>query len=165
MELVYSGAVVGSDRSEGGSAEHLCLHNQPQFLGSSAGHQDLRTRLYGTEYESLQSPPAFGNMLRHNVPCAVCYTPTRSTKITIPGRTSCPPSWTREYFGYYMANAHHRTQKSVIPLCVDGNAEAVPGSAHHAIRSLLYFMEVTCTGINCPPYSSGAEITCVVCTK
>ena len=29
------------------------------------------------------------------------YTPIRNTKITIPARTSCPPSWTMEFYGYY----------------------------------------------------------------
>ena len=45
------------------------------------------------------------------------------------------------------------------------NAESVAGSAGANEKSVLYFMETTCTGIKCPPYSNGKEITCVVCTK
>ena len=38
----------------------------------------------------------------HNVPCAVCYTSTKSTKLMIPAQTTCPKSWTTEYVGYLM---------------------------------------------------------------
>ena len=164
-QLIYAGIVVGSHRSEGGSAEYICLHSQPQFLRTTAGLQNTRTRLYGTEYEPLDNPPALGNLLRHDAPCSVCYTPARSTKLIIPGRTSCPTSWTREYYGYYMSEAQYDHHKSKMPICIDVNAESVPGSASNTVRSLLYFMETTCIGVLCPPYFSGAEITCVVCTK
>lgn len=165
QEWCTTGAAVGSDHREGGTSTYLCLHNQPEFLRTSAGLQDLRGRLYGTEYEVLQSPPAFSSMLRHDVPCSVCHTPTRSTKIIIPGRITCPASWTREYYGYLMSDAWYTSQKGKVPVCIDENAESIPGSATANIRSLLYFIETTCIGIACPPYFEGAEITCVVCTK
>ena len=157
--------MAGSDHREGGTATYLCLHPQPEFLLTTAGLQDLRGRLYGTEYEALSDPPTFSSMLRHEAPCAVCHTPARCTTITIPGRISCPTSWTREYYGYLMNNARRSEQKSRVPVCIDENAESVPGSATPHVRSLLYFIEATCLGINCPPYFDGAEITCAVCTK
>ena len=98
-QLVYEGATVGSAYSHAGSAEYLCLHNTPEFLKSTPGRQEQRTRLYITEYEALDSPPAFSSIFRYDAPCSVCYTPSRSTKITIPGRITCPDSWTREYYG------------------------------------------------------------------
>ena len=164
-QRLYDGIVVGNFAYEGGSAEYICLHKQPQFLRTTAGLQPHRTRLYGTEYEFLDSPPAMGNLLRHNAPCSVCYTSARSTKIVIPGRTSCPSSWTREYYGYYMSEAQYNNHKSKAPVCIDVNAESVPGSAGHIVKSVIHFMETTCLGINCPPYFNGAEITCAVCTK
>jgi hypothetical protein len=39
--------------------------------------QEGRGRLYGTEYQALDTPPAFSSLHRHDAPCAVCYAPTR----------------------------------------------------------------------------------------
>ena len=156
--------MAGAFRHQGGSAEYLCLHKQPQFLSTNPGIQEQRSYLYGAEYRSSDGP-AFANMANHDAPCAVCYAPTRIAKITIPGRISCPPSWTREYYGYLMAEGHYTTHKSRVPLCVDVNPQSVPGSATAYQDSLLSFIETRCRGIACPPYSYGAEITCAVCTK
>ena len=164
-QLVYEGAVVGSRYNDAGTAEYLCLHNEPEFLQTTPGQQIGRTKLYGTEYQAIDNSPAFTYISRHDAPCSVCYTPSRSTKITIPGRITCPDSWTREYYGYLMTEKYHTGHQSRVPICVDVNAEAVDGSAAQTVTSLLYFMETTCTGIRCPPYSNGAEIACVVCTK
>lgn len=157
--------MVGSHRQEAGSAEFLCLHNEPQFLQTTPGLSRQRGRLYGTEYEPVNNAPAFTNMVRHEAPCSVCYSAGRSTKITIPGRTSCPSSWTREYYGYLMGEEYISLHRSRVPICVDVNAESIPGSAGQIVKSLLYFIETTCDGIKCPPYYNGAEITCAVCTK
>ena len=164
-ELLYDGIVTGSGGREGGSAEYICLHRQPQFLRTASGFQERRSRIYGAELRAVDNAPAFSSIVRHNHPCAVCYTPTRNTKITIPGRTSCPPSWTREYYGYLMADYHHSIHKGKVPICVDRNSESVHGSAGFSGGSPLYFIETSCNGIPCPPYFSGAEITCTVCTK
>ena len=81
----------------------------------------------------------------------------------IPGKVTCPTSWTREYFGYLVANyyGHHRTTFE----CLDVNAEAVPGTAADRDGALFYLTEVFCNGIDCPPYAEGNELSCVVCTK
>ena len=105
---------MGSPYNEAGTAEYLCLHRQPQFLRTTAGLQQGRGRLYGTSYEARHNPPAFGSIEHHEAPCAVCYTPRRNTKITIPARTSCPSSWTREYYGYLMTAAQYSNQKSKV---------------------------------------------------
>ncbi len=164
-QLVYEGTTAGSPYYEAGLADYLCLHKEPEFLQPAAGLQDARARLYGTEYEALHSPPAFSNVFRHDAPCSVCYTPTRGTKITIPGRVTCPASWTKEYHGFLMSNSYHQHRGSRVSVCVDINAESVAGSAAQHVKSLFYFIETTCTGVKCPPYFEGAEITCVVCTK
>lgn len=167
-QLVYNGIVAGTAWDTGGSAAYHCLHKQPEFLSTTPGIQEGRAKFYGTEYEARASPPAFSNMRGHNAPCAVCYTASRTTEIIIPGRISCPASWTREYFGYLMTvrSEHHAL---TTPVCVDQNAESVPGSATRtigtSIGSQLFFIETTCSEIPCPPYSNGAELTCVVCTK
>lgn len=164
-ELLYHGTVAGGRWNEATTAEFLCLHQQPQFLRTTGGFQEGRGRLYGTEYEAVDSPPTFGSIFRHNAPCAVCYIPTRFAKVMIPTRTSCPPSWTREYYGYLMSEKYHADHRNKVPVCVDVGAESVAGSSPQHVHSLLYFMETHCDGIRCPPYFSGAEITCAVCTK
>ena len=165
-QLLYEGAVAGSNRNEPGSSEYLCLHNDPQFLQTTPGYQGSRATLFGTEYRADGDPPAFSSMLHHDAPCAVCYTPSRSTKITIPGRYDCPSSWTKEYDGYLMTTRSETVLYTPrVPVCVDLNAESVAGGAVDIEGSRLFFIETTCTGIKCPPYSNGAEITCAVCTK
>ena len=162
-ELVYTGRVAGSGyNDDGGSSNYLCLHTQPQFLATTPGVQASRGYLYATEYQTTSSPPALGHKRFHDVPCAVCYSSGRTATITIPGRTSCPSSWTREYYGYLMADRH--THNTRTPVCVDVSAESVPGSETNYFASELFFMETRCPGL-CPPYSDGAEVTCVVCTK
>ena len=135
---------MGSHHTDAGTAEYLCLHNQPEFLQTTPGQQTHRAKLYGTEYEAVISPPAFSDLLRHDAPCSVCHTPSRSTKITIPGRITCPDSWTEEYHGYIMGEGHFTQHRSRVPICVDVNAESIPGSAAETVTSLLYFMETTC---------------------
>ena len=164
-ELLYQGTMAGSAWNEAGSAEYQCLHQQPQFLQTTAGRQGERSRIHGTEYRALDSPPAFSDIVHHDAPCSVCYASTRIAKITIPGRTSCPPLWTMEYNGYLMTDKLDTNHRSRVPVCVDVNAETVPESAIATTTSLLYFIETTCTGIDCPPYADGSEVACVVCTK
>lgn len=109
------------------------------------------------------NPPAFSNLRDHNVPCAACYTMERGNKIMIPAKVTCPPTWTREYYGYLMSAdpGVFRTSHE----CVDVDAEAIPGSEDNIDGALFYFTEVFCTGISCPPYGNGTELACVVCTK
>ena len=163
-ERLYEGLVVGSKYNEAGSAQYHCLHRQPQFLDTTPGVQSHRAYIYGTEYRLHDFPPPMSNVHTHDAPCAVCYTPTRTAKITIPGRMLCPPSWTREYYGYLMTDrsaSHHISGR--VPVCIDKNVESVPGSSGYSHNSQLHFIETRCDGIPCPPYSDGAELTCVVC--
>lgn len=156
--------MTGSKFDEAGSAEFLCLHERPQFLRTTHRVQRERAYIYGTEYFTVDSPPAFSGRAHHNVPCSVCYTPIRTAKITIPGRTLCPPSWTREYHGYFMTDWYAHSG-SEVPVCVDVDSESVPGSSARHDNSLLFFIENRCAGILCPPYFDVAELSCVVCTK
>ena len=82
----------------------------------------------------------------------------------VPGKISCPSSWTREYYGYIMSEhpLHHRSTFE----CVDVDAESIPGSTANTNGALFYFTEMRdCNGISCPPYTNGDELTCAVCTK
>ena len=164
---LYSGVAAGSFLTErGGGSNYLCLPDVPEFLNTTSGIQELRTRLYGAEYETVDSPtPDLDSLKDHNVPCSACHTSARGDVIMIPGRVTCPDSWTREYYGYLMAEYHNHHRNSFE--CVDVvNAETVPDSAVSHNGALFYFTELaSCNGINCPPYSEGSELACVVCTK
>ena len=165
-ELVYSGRVVGSGWGEqGGGANYLCLPEvDPDYLSYQPGYQTWRGYLHGTEYETgVHGPGPLSSVYRHNAPCAICHTPTRSSILMIPGRIRCPGSWTREYYGYLMSNA--RPQKRTMFECYDKNAEPIPGSAGSTNPAFVYTVEASCNGIPCPPYREGREITCAVCTK
>ena len=165
-QLLYAGRAAGSSHgAQGGGANYICLPEQPQYSTYTAGAQGGRAFLYGAEYQTagLDNGP-LNSFHDHNIPCAVCYTSTRETVVMIPARLSCPSSWTREYYGYLMANwyGHRRTMFE----CVDRNPESVPGSIANTNGALFYHVEVKCrVGIPCPPYDTQKEVTCVVCTK
>ena len=101
----------------------------------------------------------------HNtdVPCAVCYVPTRNALYMIPAKCTCPSGWTREYFGYLMSerNNHHQSQFS----CVDHSLTPVIGSSQDHYGFLFYTVEGVCGPLPCPPYSRDKELSCAVCTK
>ena len=103
-----------------------------------------------------------------NVPCAVCYATTRAAAMMIPAKTTCPQSWTREYYGYLMSaykgrstHPHYRTMFE----CVDKDPDSIPGSAADTDGALFYHVEANCNGMPCPPYDPQKELNCVVCTK
>ena len=166
-QLLYAGRASGSDYSErGGASNYLCLPEQPQYSTYTAGTQSGRTYLYGAEYRTkgaVDNGP-LRNFNLHNVPCAVCYSSTRGTVVMIPARMTCPSYWTREYYGYLMAerSVHHRTMFE----CMDKYPQSVPGSISTTNGVLFYHTEVKCNrGIPCPPYDTQKEVMCVVCTK
>ena len=161
-QLVYAGKAGGSHWSHsGGGANKLCLPDNPQYLSYMPGHQS--GYLYGAEYKIVSGQP-FQSMHNHNVPCAVCHVSTRASLLMVPARTSCPSSWTREYYGYLMAERWTHAGRSTYE-CMDSHPQSVPGSAGGIDGALFYHIEATCTGLPCPPYVDGREVTCAVCTK
>ena len=166
-QLLYAGRAAGSDfREKGGGANYLCLPEDPEYSTYTAEAQSARAFLYGAEYQtggSYANGP-LRSFHDHNVPCAVCYTATRETVVMIPARLSCPSSWTREYYGYLMAERfdHHRSTFE----CMDHSPQSVPGSIANTNGALFYHTEVKCNvGIPCPPYNTQKEVMCVICTK
>ena len=118
--------------------------------------------VYGSEYQSH-------NKIMHNhdwnVPCAVCYVPDKSTKLQVPGMTSCPSSWTQEYKGYLMSDFRgHR--RNVVFECIDEAGQKIPGSNRDTNGALLYFVMPKCDrGMPCGPYHPNIAITCSICTR
>ena len=159
-EVVYAGRVVGEYYNNyGGGSNFLCLpEKDPEYYHDDTKKIITYANLYGTEYES----PILKQ--DHNVPCAVCYTATKSAQVMIPARITCPESWTTEYVGYLMtARASHKSNKDYI--CVDKDGDSIPGTATNVNGALLHHVTTTCTGIPCPPYENNKKyVTCVVCT-
>ena len=168
-QLVYAGRAAGSRTAQrGGGANYLCLPEQTQYSTFTTGTQNGRAYLYGAEYQTGSPYSAdigpLHSVTQHNVPCAVCYTSARGTVVMIPAQLTCPSSWTREYYGYLMANRnnHYRTMFE----CIDHSPQTVPGSSAETDGSLFFHTEVKCNyEISCPPYDTQKEVTCVVCTK
>ena len=120
--------------------------------------------MYGAEYEVSGYNPFRKSLHEHDVPCAVCYVKSRSTQIMIPATYECSASWTREYHGYLMSE-HHGHPQSRNFICVDEEADYIPGSKHNHNGALLYPVEGQCGSLPCKPYVAGWELTCAVCTK
>ena len=161
-ELVYSG-IAGSSSFDhrGGGANYLCLPRDAEYssdLKYWSGTQNYGY-IYGAEYEEITT-----NSDDHNVPCAVCRVPTRTTVLMIPAKYTCPPSWTLEYYGYLMAErySHYRSTFE----CVDKATEHLPGEQRNTDGATFWNIEAVCSrGLPCPPYNNNKEINCVVCTK
>ena len=159
-ELVYSGRAGGghSLQDGGGIVNFQCMPQDPQYTLTVQSGIIGHTYIYGTEYNN----PLQGSH-RHNVPCAVCYVSTRETVLMIPAKTSCPTSWTKEYYGYLMSEFRGRRGSTIE--CIDEDQESLPGSGASTLGALLHHVEASCNGMPCPPYDATKELTCVVCTK
>ena len=82
----------------------------------------------------------------------------------VPAKYTCPTGWTREYYGYLMAeyySLHYRSQFT----CVDTAIKPVVGSLANQDGLLFYFVEGRCGSLPCPPYDETKELSCAVCTK
>ena len=160
-ELLYEGITgTGYYQHSGGGANYVCLPKDPEYMSTHV--PSAYSLMYGTEYEGVNG--IFSGKDQHNAPCAVCYVSTRSTKLMIPAKTSCPSSWTREYKGYLMTeDLHHKSNK--VYECVDENPDSIDGSSSNTAVAHFYFIRTACTGLPCPPYVNNRVITCVVCTK
>ena len=164
-QLVYSGRAGGTYYgSRGGSADKSCLPDDPDYIPGSPdlGSSLLKSAVTGAEYET-HDVPQLTNLIDHNAPCAVCFVPTRSTTIMVPAKTTCPPSWTREYYGYLMSEEEHHYRTSYF--CLDIIPEVIPGTASNVNPSLFYPTVTNCNGLACPPYVNNHMLSCVVCTK
>ena len=163
-EMVYSGITAGNLHSgPGGGANHLCMPQEREYsdeITYRAGVQGY-AYIWGAQYQY-----AIGASDKHTIPCAVCYAPARPTVLMIPGKASCPPTWTREYFGYLMSEgtawSGHEGRSTYE--CVDKDQQSLPLSPNWG--SILYHIEADCSsGLPCPPDTNHKEINCVICTK
>ena len=157
--LVYSGRAGGTSYTDrGGAANHLCMPMDPEYVLPTESGVRASSLLFGSEYESI-----FLGTQNENIPCAVCLVSTRAEVMMVPAKVNCPPSWTREYYGYLMSerNSAYRTMF----ICVDVGMESVPNSSGHQEACDLWHVEASCISLPCPPYDQEKEMGCVVCSK
>ena len=83
----------------------------------------LNIILYQTSLPNL--PSTSSSLNDHDVPCIVCYIATRVALLMIPGKYTCPPNWTREYYGYLMVERynHHRSTFECVDEATDTRME------------------------------------------
>ncbi|XP_078661111.1 short-chain collagen C4-like [Branchiostoma floridae x Branchiostoma belcheri] len=170
-ETIYAGVVgSGSYNHYGGGSDYQCLPLEDVEWNKPVAGNQHSSYMYGTEYEvgagyfSTDNMESITSPYNYDVPCSACLVSGRSTHVMIPARLSCPQGWSKEYSGYLMSAKHsHYNNKNFI--CVDGAPNLVPGSAADRDGARLYLVEAQCGALPCPPYISGWELTCVVCTK
>ena len=119
--------------------------------------------MYGAEYGVTNG--IVPNSRDTNVPCAVCYVPTRTTLYMMPAKYTCLSNWTTEYYGYLMAERYHHNHHRSQFTCVDRVLKPVIGTIHDHDGFSFYFVEGRCGSLPCPPYEQTKELTCAVCTK
>ena len=163
--LVYEGIAAGSHyREKGGTSDTLCLPNDPLYRSHDTSNTWTAT-LYGVEYEFFGY--TYSRRLNEaDMPCALCYLPTKSAVFMQPAKYRCPSGWHDEYSGYLFSDATQGSRggrKDTI--CVDRQAEAVPGSAASTDPATATMIRATCNGIHCPPYNTRWPLTCAVCSK
>ena len=160
-EMAYSGITAGAKYdSHGGGANHLCMPQELEYSDELTYRAGVNGHvIWGTQYNL-----AIGAANRHAVPCATCHVSTRPAIIMIPGKASCPPTWTREYFGYLMSEKNSSDRHRSMYECVDKDQQSLSLSPNWG--SLLYHIEADCSsGLSCPPNTDYKELNCVVCTK
>ena len=170
-ELVYNGIAAGSlYTNAGGGANYICMAN-----GDDVEYHDEATTanlniatVLAVEYR-MQGGQALDHLLDYTVLCAVCAVSTRSAQVMIPGRLTCPDTWTVEYTGWLVADRNNHNRAMFI--CLDKTPEATiktPTALQGATTSaLMHHIEAACssTGLPCPPFDATKELSCVVCTK
>ena len=166
-EKLYDGRMVGAYYSDAGGSNYLCLPPKPDYgdLATAVELNDRTGRLWGTEYEHTIGPTS--NRHDKDVPCSLCYVPTRSAMVMIPGTVSCPSGWSRDYYGYLMGETsvpgyYHRRSEY---LCVDRELDTIRETQANKNGALIYHISVDCSNIECPDYDSNKVLPCVVCTK
>ncbi|CAC5360543.1 unnamed protein product [Mytilus coruscus] len=165
MQFMPKGYAAGNHYSIGGSGSNfLYLPKNPEWKDYTDGLNHGTGRLYGVEYEILNTKPYSKSFLNKDMPCAVCLT-ARLTALMVPGKINCYEGWHKEFSGYLMSEYSTKEHSPSEYICVDEKLESVPGGGGDRNEAIVYPVEAVCGSLKCPPYVSGRELTCVVCSK
>ena len=170
MIIVVIGHTAGPHHGQGGGGSNfLCLHEDPQWKRYINGGQPYIGSIFGAEYELFnfnlfsESNTGGNPLVNKPAPCSVCYVGGRSTVLMVPARTQCPDGWTMEYAGYLVSELRGNRKRSSYT-CWDGAPEVAAGATNQD-QAVIYPVEVHCGSLPCSVYTSGRELTCVVCSK
>ncbi|XP_067929603.1 short-chain collagen C4-like [Watersipora subatra] len=163
--LLYAGYAGGSGSDHpGGGANYQCMPLDPEFNKFTGSGSWLGSWMAGAEYQSYKYGIFATSTHDQNVPCARCYTGSRSATIMVPGKRTCSEGWTKEYEGYLMTSDYRQGPKTFE--CVDESPEYIDGEGSNHDGALFYFVRTQCSrGGQCPPYVDKQELTCVICSK
>jgi hypothetical protein len=160
------GIAGGGAFSETGSGtSYLCLPHDPDFAPSNFPHGLQSSGLvvahvWGAEYQF-----SYGNAkVDDDVPCAACLDTKAVTSMMIPGKSSCPSGWRKQYSGYLCANYYGHPAASEYA-CLDNDPQYFEGRRQDSNGKLFYPALTVCGSLPCPPYINSKYLTCVVCSK
>ena len=137
-KTVYSGSIVSS-----ATGDHICLPH--------SGNRN------GQKYMSDDDEPV--TIHQTEIPCATCLALEKSTTFTLPKKTTCPPGWTTEYFGYYMSN--YVTKNGQV-LCVYDSGEKNSGGKDVSLKDWFRHIKIDCNDQS--KECSNNVLSCTVCT-
>ena len=107
LRFFHSGRVGGERyNNQGGGSNYVCLTESPKYWNYTDVLEKYSAFMYGAEYHvNPNTPNPFNkqNLDDHDVPCAVCFVPNRNANLMIPATYECPAGWSKEYWGYLMA--------------------------------------------------------------
>ena len=163
-QLVYSGRAGGSHFDHtGGGSNPQCLPLDPNFLTPNSGAQH-RAYMYGAEYRThTDSNNYLHGRNNADVPYAVCHVSNRTAVYMVPAKYTCPTGWTREYYGYLMAEYYDDYRSQFV--CADISLKQVPGTPRFNGGWHLHFVEGRRGSLPYPPYDATNELSCAICTK
>jgi hypothetical protein len=166
-KYLYDGFIASSSYTHnGGGANYICMHPEPQYPEGYLNTNENGNMLYGTEY---QETGAVDNQVDQDAACAVCEHPMASNVYVQWGRTDCSTDHQTLYDGIIMATYY--TQQRSTNICVDMEFAAHPGSSGSDEQgALLYSSEMESGGSAWTDgasdesmYPPNRELACALC--
>ena len=160
-----TGIAGGGHYGESGSGStYLCLPHDPDVAPSNFPYAldsaSYVARVSGAEYQF-----SYGNVkVDDDVPCATCLDTKAVTSMMIPGKSSCPSGWRKQYSGHLCASYYRHPAASEY-VCVDDDPQYFEGRRQNLDGKLFYPALTVCGSLPCPPYENSKYLKCVVCSK
>nr|XP_015911784.2 uncharacterized protein LOC107442673 [Parasteatoda tepidariorum] len=160
---VVSGIIASTDQIKGGSANVICLTDDPQH--------DPDTKVYKKHhrfYSKLVPVHLQGRNVssEKSIACGMCLVEERTSATVFPGRTQCPNEWTLEYSGYIMTK-DLRSRKGDF-VCMDVHSEEhdrdVLIMSKTEKHDHVSDVKISCGTLPCDNYPKDQLLPCVVCT-
>jgi hypothetical protein len=128
--------IQDTSRTQSGTS-YLCLPHDPSFAPSNFPYaldgSGLVAHVWGAEYQF-----SYGNAkVNDDVPCAACLDTKAVTSMMIPGKSSCPSGWRKQYSGHLCASYYRHPAASEY-VCVDDDPQYFEGRRQKLVGKLFY---------------------------